>query len=329
MPLSTMFPLVVSPLVFTAFIVLIMWRCALAGFLWTFVARNRVILTDKGKGIPHGVHFYKPNRALGIKWLGFPPIEIHKFPLRHRRLNKEITKETPHHNWLVTEEEPEMEEFLMETVVHWTYVPGFEFKGGQRADILFQYQAKVAEKEGAQTAVYDREGKFFEILDSVIESNTISLKQLREMSYDEFMGIEKDENSPLMDNRQHPGSPTGLLQEVNKTAKERSGYLLESIFVYRFDASSQTEQELALEKKKAQIQAAVAKIKAKGDVNDVTEIIKVVKRELPDADQTAILQAAERLGIIKRLADTNIQSLGGALLGLQPNNNKSGGKKRK
>lgn len=327
--MSTILGLIGSVIVFAVFIVLIMWACAEVGFLWKFIARNRIVLTDKGEGVPYKVHFYNELRWLGIQWIGFPPVEIHKFPLRHRRLNKEITKDTAHHSWLVRDPEPTMEEFLMETVVHWTYVPGLEFKGGQRADILFQYQATVAEKDGAQTAVYDREGKFFEIMDSLVESNAISLNQMRDMSYDQFMGIEKDENSPLMDNCTHPGSPNGLLQEVNKTAAELSGYELDSISVYRFDASSETEQELALEKKKAQIQAAVAKIKAKGDVTDVTEIIRVVKKELPNADHTAILQAAERLGIIKRLADTNIQSLGGALLGLQPNNNKPGGKKRK
>jgi hypothetical protein len=95
-----------------------------------------------------------------------------------------------------------------------------------------------------------------------------------------------------------------------------------SLAVIRFDASSTAEAKLARLKMQATIEAAAAKIRARGEVADVTEMIKMIMKQLPDADHNVVMQEVSKLGVAKRYAGSkNLQAVGGgAVVGLQPDN---------
>lgn len=371
--MQTIIGVLASLVIFVALAAIVIWESAKVNFLWTFVPRNRAIPFDKGKGNPYKILGIEGNDIrtwlglnYGIYWMGLPPVEVHKFFLVHSRMNTNIGseadgKETDHSKWIVTDPEPVETEYLLKTVVHWTTAYGVEFKGGRKADVLFQYQATVAGEEVVKTAVYDREGKFFDYLNSLIESSFTSMDRVREMEYspakstsksaksgaqskDEyFISADKDGNSPLMvgdkmDDPNNPGSkiddpskPPGLLQSVNKTAAQLTGYKLDSISIVRFGASSSAEEKLARLQDVARIEMAAAKLRAKGEVADVTELIAVIKRKLPDADDNTIMEEVSKLGVAHRYANSkNLQAVGGgAVVGLQSNDNKSSGNRKR
>jgi hypothetical protein len=316
---------VVSPIAFVALAAVTVWICASYQFLWMFVPENQVFLLDRGKG-----NYYKTVGLIvdashwisrfGIHWIGLPPVEVHKFPFKHERVNKNLGPDSKSEEWIETDSSPVETDHLLKKVIHWVKVPGVEFKGGQRADLLFKYEAELdgtemdnGEPRGPYTAVYIREGKFYDALNSIINSTVISDSVLSQMSYsEEFMGADKDEKSPLCKQ---------IEKTVNETAGPASGYRLieETLAVIRFDASSTEEAELARLKATSKIEAAAAKLRAKGKVADVTEMIRMIRRLLPNADETTIMQEVTKLGVAERYAGSNLQAVGGGVaVGLEP-----------
>lgn len=332
-----LFQLAGSLLVFAALAAIAVWKCAEAQFLWMFVPLNWVFLLDRGKGNPYKVVGLRrvvvlrrkldprkldPFGKYGIYWIGLPTVEVHKFPFRHERVNQKLGPDSTSDEWIETDPASVETDHLLNDVIHWVKVPGVEFMKGQRADLLIKYEALIDGEDGARTAVYIREGKFYDALNSIINSSVISSKILRKMEYGEFIRADKDEDSVLC---------REIEDVVNKTAGNTSGYVLKigSLAVIRFDASSTAEAKLARLKVTARIQAEAARIRAKGEVADVTELIKMIKKQLPNADETTIIEEVSKLGVAHRYANSkNLQAVGGgAVVGLQPDG-KSGNKRK-
>lgn len=311
--------IILSLLVFFALAAIAVWKCAENNFLWMFVPANWVILLDRGKGNPYKVvGLYRGKRRssrYGIYWIGIPPKEVHKFPLRHARANTKLGPDSNSDEWIVEDPAPVETDHLLDKVIHWVKVPGVEFMGGQRADLLFKYEAEIDGEDGARTAVYIREGKFYEALNSIINSSVISSDTIRKKDYKEFMGEDKHENTKFC---------LDIEDVVIKTAGTTSGYTLVpgSLAVLMFDASSTAEAKLARLKMQATIEAAAAKIRARGEVADVTEMIKMIMKQLPNVDHNVVMQEVSKLGVAKRYAGSkNLQAVGGgAVVGLQPDN---------
>ena len=316
--LRTTLQLASSFLVFAVIIAVSIWNAAKEKFLWAFVPRNKILLTDMGPGNPYKVLGIRPKMLswFGIYWIGFPPATVHLFPLVHERVNKEMGPNTDSDKWIIRDPEAVLTDYLERNVTHWVKVPGVEFKGGQRADILFEYQATFVTEEDARVAVYDRGGKFYDSANSVFHSATISV--CGTMTYEEFMNAREDANSDFC---------KGIRNIVNETATKLSGLTIDLTFVYRFDASSTAEAKLARAKQQAEIEAEAAKLAAKGKVADIDEAIKSIKEQLPDADPTTIVEVVGRIAAISRLSEMkNLQAIGGAMLGLTPDENSSEGK---
>ena len=327
------FELVGSILVFVALIAIGIWECAKAEFLWMFVPENWVILLDRGKGNPYRVVGLHRGKGLlsrwGIYWMGFSTVEVHKFFLQHERENIDLGPDSTSDHWMIKDPTAVETDHLLNNVIHWIKVPGVVFDGGQRADILFKYEAFIFgkgrsekdAKKGARTAVYIREGKFFEAITSIANSSAISDEILRKMTYDQFRNANKDEGSDLC---------VEIEKTINQTAGETSGYKLKrgSLAVVRFAASSTAETKLARLKMQAKIEKAAAILKAQGQVADITEAVKTIMKQLPDADHTTVVEIVGRIAVADRLANSkHLQAVGGAMLGI-PSEENTGGKKR-
>lgn len=323
----TLFQMFLSLLVFSALAAIAVWKCAENNFLWMFVPANWVILLDRGKGNPYRVvGLNRGKRRLsryGICWIGLPPVEIHKFLLKHERENTNLGPDSTSDHWIVEDGRAVETDHLLNNVIHWIKVPGVVFEGGQRADILFKYEAFIFGEEGARTAVYIREGKFYEAITSIANSSAISDSILQPLTYDQFRDANKDEGSPLC---------LDIEETINRTAGETSGYKLKvgSLAVVRFAASSTAETKLARLKQEAKIEKAAAILRAQGQVADITEAVKTIMQQLPDADHTTVIEIVGRIAVADRLANSkHLQAVGGAMLGIPSDENSGGNKKRR
>lgn len=309
----------------------IRWEAAKSGLLWTFRPRNHVIAVDDNPGQNVAILGADENDAgqkEGIEWIGFPPRHVHEFAFVHARINPNYASEGDHDKWIERDEIPKSTHFLLRTITHWVLVPGMKFDGGQQADILLQYQATVAGEEGAQYAIYDSEGKFLDNLNGVIVSNVVSHEILRKMTYDQFRDAEKDENSALMNlEPTEPGKSGGLRWEINRTSHLRSGYKLDSIFVRWFAPTTSEDEKLSREVNAAKIRLAAAKLEARGTIADEAELVRMLKRALPNADHNMILREVSKMSVAKSFAESKtLQAVGGnAMVGLgnnQPSQNR-------
>jgi hypothetical protein len=298
-----------------------------------FVQKNWIVAIDRGEGNPSKFLANIPEteesrnwleKTYGLYWKGYPPSKVHEFPLVHERINPDLDKNTKSEEWIVRGKEPVMTRYLLNSTTHWAKVPGIEFNGGQQGDILFEYESIVDRPKddldkGAMTAIYMREGKFFDALNAVINSATIQV--CSKMDFAEFRdNTEKTATSSFCKE---------IMELVNATAPEISGLRLNKIFVYRFDSSDAKAFELAQAEKAAQIKLKTARLEAEGKTADITIAAQRLKEQFPNASEDELLAMVGQVAVADRIRDSKLISIGSNMaLPLPTGENQKKGKKK-
>jgi len=310
-----------------AFIAISIWENAKKGKgPLVFVKRNWIMVVEDGDNpvrllanLPDGwrtkkmkiFQFSDTNRtsglleSLGLYWKGFAPSKIKEFPFIHERVNPKLKEDTVSGEWIERDPEPVPTKHLLFDMPHWFLVPGVEFACGFRADILVETQTRVIDP---LVAIYNRNGKFFEIMNSLVNSAVIN--KCRLMTYKQFVAEDTDATSDF--------SKEEMIPSIGPTLLELAGLEIYKFFVYRYDASNKEQERLMQEEAAAQIRLAVAKLDAQGGVADLTESARALKAELgPSADPNLIAQIVGDVAVAERIRKSNLQAVGaGGLVGL-------------
>lgn len=303
-------------------IVLLVWLDAQSdGILFRTVGRNQGITIDNNEGnpsklllnvqgrmvqglkvvpIPEGYRTWNPfeklMRKYGIFFKGWPN-KTHKVTFVHQRLNPKIGADTLAEKWIDRDPEAKTSDYVLFDKPHWALVPGVEFKGGFRANILIQYQSRTIDYG---VAVYDRGGDFFGPMNAQIEASTLS--QCQTVSYEDFTQMETEKASDT------------FCQNIMDGAKESirviAGQEVYNLFVYRYDAASIEEAKLLRAKAQAEIELEVAKLKARGDIADVTEAAKELAAQFPNASPDELVAAVREIAVADRIKGSNLVAWG-------------------
>ncbi len=316
-------------------IVLLIWMDAQSdGILFRTVGRNQGVMIDNNEGNPSKLllnvpgdwivqglkvvpgHYSNWNliqklmRKYGIFYKGWPN-KTHKVSFVHERINPEYTDKTPSAEWMVRDGAPKTSDYVLFDKPHWVYCSGVEFKCGFKGNLLIQYQSRTIDYG---ITVYDRDGQFYEPMNGQIKASVHS--QCKTVTFEDFMQIDTEK----------PTDP--FCQKIMGNAKPSieimAGQEVYILFVYDYNAASEEEAKLLRAKAQAEIELGVAKLRAQGEIADVTEAAKALKEQFPDASQDELVKTVREIGVADRIKESGLVAWGaGAMVNTGGNN--SGG----
>ncbi|MES3005286.1 MAG: hypothetical protein V4690_04280 [Patescibacteria group bacterium] len=304
------------------------------------IARNHIVTVDKGKGNPtkmlanlppgyvvKGMEIVKGDpswnpfasflRSFGLFYKGWPPLEVHEFPFLHERINPSLNEEKPE-EWIERDKAPVPTRHLLWDKQHDFMIPGVEFKGGMSANIMIN--ARFLSKRPL-VSIYDREGKFFDVMKPIIHGAVIGIASLK---------VYKEEFSEA-NSKEREAFTESVLEFLRKNdlLVSQTGQEMMSLVISRHKPVTKEQEKLLLLKEEAKIRRQAAIIDAQADTADVTEMIKAVKRQLKDAKTEQVIELVRDLAVATRMKEAGSQAMNvGAMLGMGLSNNKNspGGK---
>ncbi len=304
---------------------------------FTMVGRNKIKSIDSGDGNPKkalanlpkgwvavglkvmkGVEkinpFMKVLRRYGIFWKGLPPAKVHVFKFIHERVNPKLKDDTDVADWIQKDPEPVDTDYVLFDKPHWFAVPGVEFSDGFRANILIEVQTQTVD---VGVSIYDREGKFFDVMNSQVQAATISICRL--MTYDDFTKMDADAKSKFNEE---------LVDSLSDILPQLSGQQASNAFIYRYDASSKEEEQLRRASAQADIELGVAKKRAQGQIADITEAAAALKLAFPEGSSTEIIRTVREIGVADRIKDSGLVAWGAGAM-VNTSSTSSGNKNRR
>jgi len=254
--------------------------------------------------------------SFGLYYKGWPPLDVHEFLLLHERIDPDLNQETKPEDWVIRDKAPVPTRHLLWDKQHDFLIPGVEFLGGMKANILLN--ARFLSRKPI-VSTHDREGKFFEVMKPLIHGAVIATASL--IKYKEgFSEASVQERTAFTDD-------ILAILNLNNGLVDQTGQEMISVVVSRHDPVTKEQERLLQAETEAKIRRKVARIEAAGDVADVTEMTKALKLQFRTADPSQILEMVRDIAVAQRIKESGLQAVGaGGIVSLTGNSKKPGGK---